>query len=49
MRKSSGQRQIILQMLAVLLGLSLIMTTGMALAEGKPGAKVDAMEITHSP
>jgi len=40
------QRQIIFQTLAVLLGLSLILTAGVVLAGGKPGAKVDAMQIT---
>ena len=45
MRKTSRQRQIIMQVLAILLGLSLIMTAGVVLAGGKPGAKVDAMQI----
>jgi peptide/nickel transport system substrate-binding protein len=34
-----------MQVLAILLGLSLIMTAGVVLAGGKPGAKVDAMQI----
>lgn len=46
MRKMSRQRQIILQSLAVVLGICLIMTAGAALAKREPGAKVDAMEIT---
>ncbi len=46
MWKPNKQRQIILQSLAVMLGLSLILTAGVVLAGGKPGAKVDAMQIT---
>jgi peptide/nickel transport system substrate-binding protein len=46
MRKPNRKRQIIFQSLAVLVGLSLIMTAGVVLAAGKPGAKVDAMQIT---
>ena len=39
------QRQIVWQVLAVLLGISLVLTAGSALAERKAGAKVDSMEI----
>ena len=46
MRKQSTQQQIIFRTLAVLLGLTLVMTAGVVLAGGKPGAKVDAMQIT---
>jgi len=46
MGKPNRKRRIIFQSLAVLLGFSLIMTAGTVLAAGKPGAKVDAMQIT---
>ena len=46
MRKQTRQKQIIFQLIAVVLGLSLIMTASTVMAERKPGGKVDAMQIT---
>jgi peptide/nickel transport system substrate-binding protein len=46
MRKQTRQKQIFFQLMAVVVGLSLIMTASTVMAERKPGAKVDAMQIT---
>jgi peptide/nickel transport system substrate-binding protein len=45
MRKRSRQRQLIIKTSLIFLGICLIMSAGVVLAAGKPGAKVDAMQI----
>ena len=46
MTKRSRQKQLIINTSLIFIGICLIMTAGTVLAAGKPGAKVDAMEIT---
>lgn len=41
-----NKRSNFLKAILIFLSISLIMTSGLALAQGKPGAKVDAMKIT---
>jgi len=45
MTKRSRPRQLIINTSLIFLGICLIMTAGTVLAAGKPGAKVDAMNI----
>lgn len=45
MTKRSLQKQLIINTALIFLGICLIMTAGTVLAAGKPGAKVDAMNI----
>ena len=45
MTKRSRQKQLIINTSLIFLGICLIMTAGTVLAAGKPGAKVDAMNI----
>jgi peptide/nickel transport system substrate-binding protein len=46
MTKRSRQKQLIFKAALIFFGFCLMMTAGVVLAGGKPGAKVDAMEIT---